>query len=76
MIYLPRFGANATSCTASVIAISVSTLCHFLYVVKKNFQYHKLERMLDKERKENNYNSQLYNAVGNVILIVSNKVQI
>ena len=38
-IYLPRFGAKATSCTASVIAISVSSLCHFLWVVKTNFQF-------------------------------------
>ena len=27
---LPRFGANWTSCTGSVIAFNVSTLCHFL----------------------------------------------
>ena len=38
-MYLPRFGAKATSWTASVIAISVSSLCHFLWVVTINFEF-------------------------------------
>lgn len=42
--YLPRFGANATSCTASVIAIRVSTLCHFLKMQQtQKFQFQNIK---------------------------------
>ena len=52
-LYLPRFGANATSWTGSVIAFNVSTLCHFLTKSNRNWQSQTYTQLFEITKNDN-----------------------